>query len=79
MENEEEVEVCFLGDENILEFINAVDEEKLMKNEVGEAAIDVSRDFASYLFVESLTKEREVKKEGIFHHIKIGLTARDTS
>ena len=39
------MDVWFQGDDDILEFIKAVDEQDAMNSEVAEAAIDVSRDF----------------------------------
>eukprot|EP00112_Aurelia_sp_Birch-Aquarium-sp1_P000667 Seg1064.3 transcript_id=Seg1064.3/GoldUCD/mRNA.D3Y31 product="hypothetical protein" protein_id=Seg1064.3/GoldUCD/D3Y31 len=65
MAEDEEVEVWFQGDNDILEFISAVDEQDSMNNEVGEAAIDVSRDFSvSYplSLVALLTRDREVAR-----------------
>ncbi len=43
MEYGAEVDVCFQSDEDILEFIGAVDEQELLTNETEEAGIDVSR------------------------------------
>ncbi len=43
MEDGAEVDVCFQSDEDILEFIRAVDEQESLTNETEEAVIDVSR------------------------------------
>ena len=69
MEDEDVVEVCFQGDEDILAFIIAVDEQEVMNSEVGEAAIEVSRDFfVSYPAVALLAKvKKEMNTKGCFH------------